>query len=380
MTEETTLYNCGNPVYPVSLDCLLKLTVEKKGSDLHLVAGAPPAIRINGELEAQGFPALKPDDLQCILDSAIGPEQQEELRRELELDFAYSLPGISRFRGNIMRQRGSLAMVFRAVPYNVPNIDSLGLPEEIKKLCYLTRGIILVTGPTGSGKSTTLAAMIDLINSTRSMNIVTIEDPIEYLHKHKLSSIRQREIGSDTRSFSNALRHVLRHDPDVILIGEMRDMESISIALTAAETGHLVFSTLHTQTAPLTISRIVDVFESHKRDQIRQQLANSLRAVISQQLVPKRDLKGRAAAVEFMTDSQAVRSLIREGKEHQLYSAIQTGHSSGMQTMDLALVKLYQAGVITKDIAQEYCVDRIELERMMPSHGFSSMTAAQWRE
>lgn len=370
--------NSNTCKYPIDMDGLLKLTVESDGSDLHIVAGAPPCIRVNGELIMQDFPVIKPAEMEELLNPMLTQEQQEELKKNWELDFSYSVVGVARFRGNVMRQRGSLAAVFRAVPYTVPELDKLGLPGDIKKLCYLTRGLILVTGPTGSGKSTTLAAMIDLINSTRSMNIVTIEDPIEYLHRHKMSSIRQREIGTDTRSFANALRHVLRHDPDVILIGEMRDLDSISIALTAAETGHLVFSTLHTQTAPLTISRIVDVFEADKREQVRQQLANSLRAVISQQLLPKADGQGRIAAIEFMTDTQAVRSLIREGKEHQLYSAIQTGHSAGMQTMDAALVRLCLEKKITREAALEYCIDRIELERMLRNQGFSS--ASNWRE
>lgn len=357
--------------YPVTMDHLLKMTVEKKGSDLHVVAGSPPYIRVDGELLQQDFPVMKPVDVEQLLFKIIPPEMQHKLFEDWELDFSYSIPGIARFRGNVMRQRGSYAAVFRAVPFYVPNIDALGLPPGVKNLCSLSRGLILVTGSTGSGKSTTLAAMIDYINNTRNMNIVTIEDPIEFLHRHKMSSVRQREIGTDTHSFASALRHVLRHDPDVILVGEMRDLESISIALTAAETGHLVLSTLHTQTAPLTITRIVDVFQDERRAQVRQQLANSLRAVISQQLLPTRDGKGRVAAVEFMVDSPAVRSLIREGKEHQIYSAIQTGQSMGMQTMDAALAKLHGMGKITRETALEYCIDRTEMERMLQNQAFS---------
>lgn len=360
-----------NTPYPVTIDELLRLSVDRKGSDLHIVAGSPPGVRIHGDIELLDYPVMKPKDVEDMLIPMLEPYQKEKLLTEWELDFSYSVNGCARFRGNIMKQRGSLAAVFRAVPYSVPEFDKLGLPAEIKKLCNLTRGLVLVTGPTGSGKSTTLAAMIDIINSTRSSNIVTVEDPIEFLHKHKKSTIRQREIGTDTVSFAAALRHVLRHDPDVILIGEMRDLESISIALTAAETGHLVFSTLHTQTAPLTISRIVDIFSDDKRAQVRQQLANSLKAVVAQQLVPTADGKGRAAAVEFMTETPAVRNLIREGKEHQLYNVVQTGQALGMQTMDGALMKHYREGRITREILLEYCVDRSEVERMLMNSSFT---------
>lgn len=344
---------------------LLKKTVEVKGSDLHLVTGSRPAIRINGQIESMDYPILKPNDVQSLIYSLLTGEQQEKLESEWELDFSYAIGGVARFRGNVMRQRGTLAAVFRAVPFVIPDLNKLGLPPEVRKLCELNRGLVLVTGPTGSGKSTTLAAMIDYINKTRALNIVTVEDPIEFLHKHDKSTVRQREIGMDTHSFATALRHVLRHDPDVILIGEMRDLESVSIALTAAETGHLVFSTLHTQTAPLTISRIVDIFSSDRRNQVRQQLAGSLRAVISQQLLPTADGSGRIAAVEFMLDTPAVKSLIREGKDHQLYSAIQTGQSYGMQTMDAALVRLCQKGIITRDTAIEHCIELSEVERML---------------
>lgn len=358
--------DCDNRMkYPVTLDGLLKLSVEKKGSDLHLVAGARPSIRVNGEIEQQDFPVLTPADMEELLNSVLNPEQWDKLRDSWELDFSYSVQGVARFRGNIMVQRGSYAAVFRAVPYVIPKFDDLGLPAEIKDLCNLSRGLVLVTGPTGSGKSTTLASLIDILNNERKLNIVTVEDPIEFLHRHRLSTVRQREIGTDTHSFENALRHVLRHDPDVILIGEMRDLESISIALTAAETGHLVFSTLHTQTAPLTITRIVDVFQSDRREQVRQQLSNSLRAVISQQLLPASDGSGRVVAVEYMVDTPAIRSIIREGKEHQLYNAIQTGHSFGMQTMDMALGKLFAMGRITRETAIEYCIDKTEIDRLI---------------
>ncbi|MBP7177174.1 MAG: type IV pilus twitching motility protein PilT [Thermoclostridium sp.] len=361
---DTTIHS--TPKYGLeAMNDLLKKSVEIKGSDLHLVTGSRPAVRVNGHIEPLDYPMLKPDDVQALIYSLLTPEQQQKLEQDWELDFSYAISGVARFRGNVMKQRGTLAAVFRGVPFVLPDIDKLGLPAEVKKLCELSRGLVLVTGPTGSGKSTTLAAMIDYINKTRALNIVTVEDPIEFLHRHNRSTVRQREIGMDTHSFAAALRHVLRHDPDVILIGEMRDLESVSIALTAAETGHLVLSTLHTQTAPLTISRIVDIFSSDRRSQVRQQLAGSLRAVISQQLLPTADGTGRVAAIEFMLDTPAVRSLIREGKDHQLYSAIQTGQNHGMQTMDTALVKLCQRGIITKEAAIEHSVEYAEVERML---------------
>lgn len=351
--------------YPVNIDKLLEATHKMSGSDMHLAVGIPPMARIKGALVPLDFPILSSQAIEELILSIVQPEYKAHFEEHLELDISYSIPSVARFRGNIMKQRGSMAAVFRVVPFEVPDYNLLGLPKAVKELCYLSRGLVLVTGPTGSGKSTTLASIIDLINSERSVNIVTIEDPIEFLHKHKKAVVKQREVGLDTRSFANALKHVLRHDPDVILVGEMRDVESISIALTAAETGHLVFSTLHTQTAPLTINRIVDVFQDFKRDQVRQQLANSLRGVISQQLLPTADGKGRAVAVEFMKDTPAIRNMIRDGKEHQLYSAIQTNRNMGMQTMDQALADLYAKGKVKKEVAIEYCIDRVEIERIM---------------
>ena len=356
--------------YELSIDQLLTQCVEKNGSDLHLVVGMAPCIRINGDLVPVNAPLLKQPDLEHMILSIIRDYQKDKLDQDWELDFSYAISGVARFRGNVMFQRGTLAAVFRAVPFKIPKFDMLGLPHDVKRLCDLPRGLVLVTGPTGSGKSTTLAAMIDLINNTRPSNIVTVEDPIEFLHKHNKSTVRQRELGTDTHSFASALRHVLRHDPDIIMIGEMRDQESISIALTAAETGHLVFSTLHTQTAPLTISRIIDSFSDDKRLQVRQQLAGSLKAVISQQLLPTIDGKGRIAAIEYMIDTPAIRSMIRDGKEHQIYSAIQTGQSQGMQTMDQALVKLYSQGKVGRDAVLEFCIDRVEVDRLMHNSFF----------
>ncbi len=357
--------NKQNKKYPVDADQLLRDTVISGGSDLHLTVGMPPLARINGELISLDYPILYPEELEGLVSSILDQKQKQRLLEQWELDFSYSVSGVARFRGNIMFQRNSLSAVFRVVPFNIPDFDKLGLPPATRSICELNRGLVLVTGPTGSGKSTTLAALINIINRERCENIVTVEDPIEFLHKHIKSTIRQREVGIDTHSFADALRHVLRQDPDVILIGEMRDLDSIAIALTAAETGHLVFSTLHTQTAPLTVSRIVDVFADHRREQVRQQLANSLRAVICQQLIPTADGKGRVAAVEFMVDSPAVRNMIREGKDHQLYSAIQTGQSLGMQTLDRALFDLYKNSTITREVALEYCVDRPEMERLL---------------
>ena len=357
---------------------MLRPMTDRKISDLHLVAGAPPCYRVDTDLEQQDLPKLTPENLNYLLSDILSPKDWERLDTDMELDFSYSIPGIARYRGNVMKQRGSYAAVFRAVPYETPQFNTLGLPDSVRKLCDLKRGLVLVTGPTGSGKSTTLAAMIDIINRTRQLNIVTIEDPIEYLHRHKKSTVRQREIGADTHSFGKALRHVLRHDPDVILIGEMRDLESISIALTAAETGHLVFSTLHTQTAPLTINRIIDVFGENERKQIRQQLASTVQGVVSQQLMTKKG-GGRIVACEVLKGVPAIRNLIREGKEHQLYSVMQTGQEYGMWTMDYALVDLYKKSKISEATLYEHCIDKAEVERVLDQKGhFASEGLGDW--
>ncbi len=350
--------------YPATLDQLLRLTVEKKGSDLHLVVGMPPCIRVDGDIIKQDFPPMMPADVENLLMQVMKEKNKKELLENLELDISYSVPQCARFRGNVIVQRGTLAAVFRAIPFEIPTLDKLGLPADVRRLCTLPRGLILVTGPTGSGKSTTLAAMINHMNTNFEYNMVTIEDPIEFLHSHKRSIVRQRELGGDTLSFNNALRTVLRHDPDVIMIGEMRDPESISIALTAAETGHLVLSTLHTQTAPLTIARIIDSFPSEQQNQIRSQLSNTLRAVISQQLLPRIG-GGRVSAVEYMVDTPAIRNMIREGKDHQIYSTMQTAQKEGMQTMDQALLKLMREQKITRESVIENCVERAEVLRQM---------------
>ena len=344
---------------------LLLETVRKKGSDLHLAPGLPPMARIHGDLEPLEADTIYPEDLQEMLYDILKPNQIMTLEEELELDFSFSMSGISRFRGNVMRQRNSLGAVFRVVPWEIPKLEELGLPDILSDFCDLPRGLVLLTGPTGSGKSTTLAAMINRINENRRVNIVTVEDPIEFLHQHKSSIIKQREIGTDTHSFPEALRRVLRHDPDVILIGEMRDRESISIALTAAETGHLVFSTLHTQTAALAIHRIIDVFPEPMNIQIRQQVADSLKAVVAQQILPRSDGEGRVVAAEVLVNTPALRNIVREGQDHQIYSMMQTGRREGMQTMDHALARLCLQGIITRQEAANRSVDRKELERAL---------------
>ena len=350
---------------PENLRKILFTAVEMKASDIHLTAGLPPMVRVHGDLVELDQPRLRPADIEAMVFPLLDDYQKETFLKEWELDFSCSIGGLSRFRGSLMKQRGSTDVALRTVPYEIPQIEQLGLPAAVNELSRQPRGLVLVTGPTGSGKSTTLAAMIDRINQERRLNIVTLEHPIEFLHSHKQSIVRQREVGSDTHSFAEALRHMLRHDPDVILIGEMRDQESVAIALTAAETGHLVFSTLHTQTAPLAVHRIVDVFPDALRNQIRLQLADTLKGILAQQILPKADNSGRVAAVEVLINTPAVGNIIREGKEHQLYTAMQTGRQAGMQTMDFALADLCLRGLITRETAISRCVDKRELERML---------------
>jgi len=355
----------GNPAYPVKMIDILKKARELGASDVHLTPSDPPIFRINREMIRTENPVLTSGSINELLQQVVKPHQIESLKNDLELDFSYSIPQVARFRGNVMFQRGTIAIAMRIVPIEIPRLEDLGVLPGVRDLCFLPRGLVLVTGPTGSGKSTTLAAMIDIINSERALNILTVEDPIEFLHTHKKSSVKQREVGFDTRSFPNALRHMLRHDPDVILIGEMRDLESVGIALTAAETGHLVLSTLHTQTAPLTINRVVDVFAEHQREQVRQQLSGSLQAVISQQLIPNIDGSSRVLAMEFLRANAAVRNQIREGKEHQLYTVMQSSQGTGMKTMDQSLTDLCLAGKISRAEAIEKSIDRKEVERLL---------------
>jgi twitching motility protein PilT len=333
-------------------------------SDLHITAGLPPMVRINGQVQPLDYPPLTPNVTRDMIYDILSNEQRQRLENDWELDFSYSLPRTARFRVNVYFQRGSLGAAFRAVPDVIKSISELGLPETVEDMTEKPRGLVLVTGPTGSGKSTTLAAMIDRINETRHEHIMSVEDPIEFLHSHKKCIVNQREVNQDTRSFAQALKHVLRQDPDVILVGEMRDLETISLAVTAAETGHLVFGTLHTQDAPQTVDRIIDVFPPHQQHQVRAQLANALQGIITQTLIPRKDGQGRAVACEVLVPTPGVRNLIREAKNHQIYSAMQTGAKHGMQTMDAALVELVRRGVITEAEAEKRSSSPEELRRL----------------
>ncbi len=337
---------------------ILKIAIDAGASDVHLTVASPPIMRVNGKLLKIGEDRLLPDDSMAIIKEILTEKQIEQFEERGELDFSYSNPGLGRFRVNIYKQRGRYSMALRVVALTIPSMESLRLPEILKELAKKQRGLILVTtGPTGSGKSTTLAAMIDHMNKTRNEHIITIEDPIEYLHKHEMSVVNQREIGHDSQSFANALRAALRQDPDVILVGEMRDLETISTAITAAETGHLVLSTLHTIGAAKTVDRIIDVFPPHQQQQVRIQLASVIEAVISQQILPKADGTGRVAAFEIMIANPAVRNLIREGKTHQIQTVLQTGSTVGMLTMDASLLDLYKKRLIDLPTLKKYAVD-----------------------
>jgi twitching motility protein PilT len=339
--------------------------IQRKASDIHITVGIPPAFRIDGELVSFGNKKLYPEDTEYLVKQTMNELQFEKFIEAGEYDFSFSIQGISRFRVNAYKQRGSFGMALRIIPYDIPTMQFLGLPSVIEELTELNRGLILVTGPTGSGKSTTLATMIDKINSNRRCHIITLEDPIEYLHKHDKSIINQREIGTDTKSFANALRGALREDPDVILVGEMRDLDTISIAITAAETGHLVLSTLHTIGAPQTIDRIIDVFPPYQQQQVRIQLSSVIQAIITQQLLPKADGKGRIAAFEVMIATPAIRNLIRESKVHQIETAMLTGTKNKMQTMDNSLLQLYKTGKITKDMAISRAISQEEIKKYL---------------
>ena len=342
---------------------LLAAAIAKGCSDLHITVGVKPKCRVNGLLvEMEEFGKLLPPDTKMIVESMLTTRQQEEIDDNGEVDFAYSIPEIGRFRVNAFKQRGSYAAVLRIVGTKIPAPEKLGIPASVVDLKNRKRGLVLVTGPTGSGKSTTLASLIDLINTEKNAHIITLEDPIEYLHNHKRSIVNQREIGLDTMSYANALRAALREDPDIILVGEMRDLDTISTAITAAETGHLVFSTLHTIGAAPTIDRIIDVFPTNQQAQIQVQLASVLECVVSQQLLPTIDGKGRAAAFEIMLASPAIRNLIREGKTHQIPSIIQTSKKLGMQMMDDALFELYLKRKIDGRHAVEYAQDQFAMQ------------------
>jgi len=335
-----------------SIDDLLAQMGEWGASDLHLTVGTPPAVRVHGELQAvDNLGSLTADDTQQLLYRVLSTEQQKRLEIERQIDLSYAIPGVARFRVNVYFQRGALGAAFRQIPETIKSLEQLGLPGTLHELTAKPRGLVLVTGPTGSGKSTTLAAVIDEINRTRPDHILTIEDPIEFLHPHKRSIVNQREIGGDTPSFALALRAALRQDPDVILVGEMRDLETIATALTAAETGHLVFGTLHTQNAPSTIDRIVDVFPAEQQAQVRVQLSATLQGVVTQALLPTVDRQGRVAALEILFPDDAVRNLIRQAKVEQIYSVMQTSTARGMQTMEQSLADLVMRGRITLEAA-----------------------------
>jgi twitching motility protein PilT len=349
---------------------ILLAVVKQKASDLHLTAGAPPMLRQRGSLvPIEGLPNLTPTDTREIVYAILNSTQRQKLETDWQLDFAYSVPGVGRYRVNAYFQRGTIGAAFRLIPTETVPIEKLGMPPVIREFSKKPRGIVLVTGPTGSGKSTTLASIINEINETRDEHIMTIEDPIEFLHQHKRCIVNQRELGADAPSFALALKAALRQDPDVILVGEMRDMETIGTALTAAETGHLVFATLHTQDAPQTVDRIIDVFPPAQQGQVRAQLAIGLQGIVTQTLIPTADGLGRCVAAEVLIPTPGVRNLIREGKTHQIYSLIQTGGQHGMQTMDASLAGLVRAQKITMAAAESRSSQPAELRKLVHAEG-----------
>jgi twitching motility protein PilT len=347
------------------MDDYLKLTVDKGATDLHLTAGRPPQLRVDGELQLIDEEPLIPEDIEKLAFSILGDSQIGHFRAQKELDTSYGLKGIGRFRVNLFYQRGSVGCAIRFIPFEVPNIESLGLPLGLKEFCDKSSGLFLVCGPTGCGKSTTLAAMVEYINQSKGCNIVTVEDPIEYLHRHHKATVNQRELGRDTHSFAEALRHVVRQDPDVVMIGEMRDLDTMQAALTLSETGHLVLATLHTVDAPNSIARIIDVFPSFQQQQIRLQLSLVLLGAIVQQLIPKREGKGRVLAYELMKATPAIKNMIRENTLHQIYSVLQMGKSEGMVTMNQSLIELHRKNIISRDEAIKRSANPEELRRIM---------------
>jgi len=349
----------------LTLDELLGVVLTRRASDLHLTAGAPPTIRLDGSLVAvDDYPVMTGTALHRMIYSILTQKQREKFEENLELDFAYAVPGRARYRVNVYRQRDSIGAAFRLIPGDIRKLEDLGVPSSVAAFAGLARGFVLVTGPTGSGKSTTLAALIDMANRTRRDHIMTVEDPIEFLHTHQAALINQREVGEDTHSFASALKHVLRQDPDIILVGEMRDLETISVALTAAETGHLVFATLHTQDAAQTIDRVIDVFPAHQQQQVRVQLAGSLQGVVCQTLCKAREGGGRVVATEVLVATPAIRNLIREGKTHQIYSAMQAGAKHGMHTMDQHLADLVKRNQVSFEHALEKCHNVEDFHRL----------------
>src|SRR5215216_3396955 len=360
-----------------SIDDLLEHMVALGASDLHVSTGSAPVIRLNGRLQRiEEFPRLTPDDTQRLLYRILSTEQQKHLEIKRQIDVSHSIPGLARFRVNVYFQRESLGAAFRMIPTELKSLEDLGLPAQLHQLAKKPRGLVLVTGPTGSGKSTTLAAVIDEINRTRDDHIMTIEDPIEFLHRHKRCLVNQREIGPDAVSFGEALRGALRQDPDVILLGEMRDLETISTALTAAETGHLVFATLHTQDAPSTVDRLIDVFPAAQQGQIRTQLAGTIEGIVAQTLLPTADGQGRAPAIEILLPDDAVRNLIRQAKLEQIYSVMQTNTGRGMQTMEQALGDLVLRGVVTRELALTRSSKAEQLDALLARGGMAAAPAS----
>ncbi len=362
----------------INLQQLLKALVEKGGSDLHITTGSPPQLRIDGALVPLRTPPLNPVETKQICYSVLTDAQKLKFEEEWELDFSFGVRNLARFRGNLFMQRAAVGGVFRTIPFKIRSFDELGVPSILSDLCNKPRGLVLVTGPTGSGKSTTLAAMIDKINTERHEHIITVEDPIEYLHTHKSCVVNQREVGADTVSFKKALKYILRQDPDVVLVGEMRDLETIEAALVTAETGHLCFATLHTNSAVQTINRIIDVFPPHQQSQIRAQLSFVLEAVVCQSLLPHASGQGRVAAIEVMIPNAAIRNLIREDKIHQMYSQIQIGQGkSGMQTMNQSLAMLYMKRQISLEEAVGHSSDPDELQQIMASAGMNAVAGGK---
>jgi twitching motility protein PilT len=356
-------------------DVLLEV-IDRRASDLHITAGAPPTVRVRGRLvPMEGFPVLTPNDTREIVYSILSEGQRQRFENNWQIDFAYQIPGRARFRVNAYMQRSAVGAALRLIPFDVVPLERLGLPAAVAEFANRPRGLVLVTGPTGSGKSTTLASLIDVINATREEHIMTVEDPIEFLHSHKKCIVNQRELGSDATSFAEALKGALRQDPDVILVGEMRDMETIGTAITAAETGHLVFATLHTQDTPQTIDRIIDVFPSEQQGQVRAMLSVALQGIMTQMLLPTADGAGRCVAAEVLVPTPAVRNLIRESKTHQIYSVLQTGASHGMQTMDAALAQLVRAGKVNRQLAETRSHSVEEFRRLVAGGGGYQMAA-----
>jgi twitching motility protein PilT len=364
--SQSAAFEAAPSLAPLSIQRFLELVVERGATDLHISAESPPLMRVHGELTPLPFPPLSANETKNLCYSLLTDSQRHRFEEESELDFSFGLRGLSRFRGNLFVQKGAIGGAFRLIPYEVRALADLGLPPVVAELTKLPRGLVLVTGPTGSGKSTTLASMLDRINSERREHIVTVEDPIEFVHQHRKCLVNQREVYADTHGFAEALRHVLRQDPDIVLIGEMRDLETVASALTVAETGHLVLSSLHTNSAVQTINRIIDIFPSNQQPQVRAQLSLVLQAVISQQLIPRLDGKGRVLAVEVMIPNPAIRNLIREEKIHQIYSQLQVGQIKfGMQTMSQSLVDLYQRRLISYDEAMGHATELEEVRTML---------------